>query len=173
MLDCAVQGYTVRANKLVSHGLQLVFIANISFEYVECVIPLIFVCYTLVHELPNVVFFPGIDSSWNDSAIVNILLFSTLEVISLVALNVLVQHKFEFSALYQLAYVLETQVDVVEMKFFFAVLSLLPYELEHFGKAFVRNYEWTSVFSLSGFILRQRKFDHDKYQMKSLSSQFG
>ncbi|OWZ09864.1 hypothetical protein PHMEG_00017361 [Phytophthora megakarya] len=72
----------------------------------------------------------------------------TLEVCSFVVLNLLLQREFAFSPLYmyQFAYVLQTQFDLVQMKLLFTALCVLPYNLQHLGKK--------SIVSLMDFSLR-------------------
>lgn len=104
-------------------------------EYIECVIPIVFVIYkSVLQQLPNVAYAPGGADGWRNSAVGNIMIFAVLEVFSFIALKILLQRKFAFSPLYQLAYVLETQVELVQIDVFIATLVLLPSELEHFGK---------------------------------------
>ncbi|KAF1782821.1 hypothetical protein GQ600_17570 [Phytophthora cactorum] len=52
---------------------------------------------------------------------------------SLLALKVLMESKFAFFPLYQLAYALETQLELVQVDVFIATIVLLPFELAHFG----------------------------------------
>ncbi|KAG6956703.1 hypothetical protein JG687_00010441 [Phytophthora cactorum] len=88
-------------------------------EYVECITPIVYVVYkSVLEQLPNVVYYPGGAGSWGIATVVNIL------------------RKFAFSAMYQLAFVLETHVYLVQMMLFTGVLLLIPFELKHFGTFF-------------------------------------
>ncbi|ETL92251.1 hypothetical protein L917_09389 [Phytophthora nicotianae] len=62
-------------------------------------------------------------------------LLVVLEIGSLLFLNAFLQRKFAFSPLYQLAFVLETEVFVVQAIFFIQCLILLQFELEHLGES--------------------------------------
>ncbi|KAG2799160.1 hypothetical protein PC118_g9574 [Phytophthora cactorum] len=62
------------------------------------------------------------------------LLLVVLEVGSLLFLNAFLQRKFAFSPLYQLAFVLESEMYPVQAIFFIQCLILLQFELEHLGE---------------------------------------
>ncbi|RLN31276.1 hypothetical protein BBJ28_00021130 [Nothophytophthora sp. Chile5] len=110
-----------RSNNLVVQGLQLLFHCEYLtlVEYVECVVPLVFVVYkSILQQLPNVIYYPGGAGRWGLATVANVLVFATLEVVSFLMLNALLQRKFAFSPLYQLAFVLETQAYLVQATLF-------------------------------------------------------
>ncbi|EGZ17535.1 hypothetical protein PHYSODRAFT_422272, partial [Phytophthora sojae] len=122
---------------LVLQGLQLMFHCEylILVEYVECIFPLMYVLYkTVLQYLPNVVYYPEGAGHFGAAAAANILVYAGLEVVSLLLLHIFLQRKFAFSPMYQLAFVLETQVYMVEAQLFIESVSLLQYELAHYGK---------------------------------------
>ncbi|GMF39341.1 unnamed protein product [Phytophthora lilii] len=126
-----------KSGKLVEQGLQLLFHCEylILVEYIECVVPLVFILYKVVLEhLPNVAYYPGGAGNFGFTAIANILVFAMLEVGSLIFLQFFVNRKFGLSSIYQLAFVLEAQSYLVQGSLFVESLFLLQYELEHFGK---------------------------------------
>eukprot|EP00644_Phytophthora_capsici_P002794 jgi/Phyca11/124800/e_gw1.55.168.1 len=117
-------------------GLQLLFHCEYLalVEYIECVVPLVFVMYkSILEQLPNVVYYPGGAGAWGTTAVTNLVVFAVLEVVSLVFLHFTLQRKCAFSPLYQLAFVLETQVYVVQANLFLETIFLLQYQLEHLG----------------------------------------
>ncbi|POM70137.1 Hypothetical protein PHPALM_13473, partial [Phytophthora palmivora] len=125
---------TDRSKKLAIQGLQLLFHCEYLalVEYIECVVPLVFVTYKLVlRQLHNAVYYPNDDDNWRISSVVNLFVFAMLEVGSFVFLNALLRNKCAFSPLYQLAFVLETQVCPVQVHLFVALIILLQYELFH------------------------------------------
>ncbi|KAF4127579.1 hypothetical protein GN958_ATG23208 [Phytophthora infestans] len=129
-----------RSKQFITQGLQLLFHCEylVIVKYVECIVPMVFVAYQLVlYQLPNIVYAP---EGWQSGAIGNILLLTTLKICSLVALKVLLERKFALSPLYQLAFVLETQVELVQTGTFIATTVLLPFELTHFGACDAVNY---------------------------------
>lgn len=88
----------------------------------------------VLENLPNVVYYPGGGGQFGPATVANILVFAVLEISSLFLLHVFLERKFAYSPLYQLAFVLETQVYLVQAKFFIEIIFLLQYELKHFGK---------------------------------------
>ncbi|KAK1945944.1 hypothetical protein P3T76_002992 [Phytophthora citrophthora] len=129
-----------RSKEVVQLGLQVLFhweyVALV--EYVECIVPLVFVAYkSILANLPNIVYYPGGAGAWNSVSAANILLFGALEVTSFFLLNCYLRRTFAFSPLYQLAFVLETQIQSVQTKLFIETVLLLQYELEHLGTSFV------------------------------------
>ncbi|OWZ23649.1 hypothetical protein PHMEG_0001454 [Phytophthora megakarya] len=133
-----------QSRRLVVQGLQLLFHCEYLalVEYIECVVPLVFAAYKLVlNRLPNVVYFPP-SSNWGTGAITNILVFAALEIGSLLLLQLVLQRKFDFSPLYQLAFALETQMYLVQASLFLEIVILLQYELQHLGVDFTFRFEW-------------------------------
>ncbi|KUF82263.1 hypothetical protein AM587_10000732 [Phytophthora nicotianae] len=136
ILNTQVFGSERSKKKLITQGLQLLFHCEylVLVEYIECVVPIVFVTYqSVLRQLPNVIYAPEGAEGWQSGPIGSILLFAVLEVCSLLALKVLLERKFAFSPLYQLAYVLETQLEFVQTDVFIATIVLLPFELVHFG----------------------------------------
>ncbi|EGZ11312.1 hypothetical protein PHYSODRAFT_520068 [Phytophthora sojae] len=145
ILSSEVADEADQSKKLIIQGVQLLFHCEyiVLVEYIECVIPIVFVIYkSVLQQLPNVAYAPGGADGWRNSAVGNIMIFAVLEVFSFIALKILLQRKFAFSPLYQLAYVLETQVELVQIDVFIATLVLLPSELEHFGMDFSLRFDW-------------------------------
>ncbi|KAL8003954.1 hypothetical protein Plhal703r1_c11g0057751 [Plasmopara halstedii] len=102
----------------------------------------VYVMYKSVLELlPNIVYYPGGAGHWGSFAISNIMLFAMLEIGSFLFLNQFIQRKFKISPMYQVAYVLESQVWKVQSMLFLAVF-LLPFELAHHGVDFTFRFDW-------------------------------
>ncbi|KAG2825879.1 hypothetical protein PC129_g8723 [Phytophthora cactorum] len=134
-----------RAKALVVQGLQILFHSEylILVEYVECMVPLILLVFkSILEQLPNIVYYPGGAGQWGRNAVANMLLLVVLEVGSLLFLNAFLQRKFAFSPLYQLAFVLESEMYPVQAIFFIQSLILLQFELEHFGADFSLEFKW-------------------------------
>lgn len=89
---------------------------------------------SVLEHLPNVVYYPGGAGNWGITAVTNILVYTALEVGSLVLLHIFLQRKFVFSPLDQLSFVLETQVYLVQANLLIESIFLLQYELEHSGE---------------------------------------
>ncbi|ETP43661.1 hypothetical protein F442_09655 [Phytophthora nicotianae P10297] len=138
--DSGTNANGTQTKQVVLQGLQLLFHCEYLalVEYIECVVPIAFVTYkSVLEQLPNIVYYPGGAGNWGIYAVVNILVFAALEVMSFLMLNQFLQRKFAFSPLYQVAFVLETQVYIVQAKLFLSLVILLSYELAHL--AFVSN----------------------------------
>ncbi|KAL8015619.1 hypothetical protein Plhal710r2_c030g0112891 [Plasmopara halstedii] len=134
-----------RSEHLVLQGLQLLFHCEYLalVEYIECVVPAVYVTYkSTLENLPNVVYYPGGAGIWGSYAILNILLFTILEIGSFLFLNHFIQHKFKISTMYQVAFVLETQVSQVQSMLVFSLILLLSYELAHNGVDFTFQFNW-------------------------------
>ncbi|KAL3658218.1 hypothetical protein V7S43_016848 [Phytophthora oleae] len=143
------KGSSARPNEpskyLVIHGLQLLFHCEylVLVEYIECVVPLVFVAYkSILEQSPNVIYFPGGAGQWGMATVINLLLFAALEIGSLVLLHVFLRWKFRFSPLYQLAFVLETQFYAVQAHLFPVTIFLLQYQLAHMGADFTFHFDW-------------------------------
>ncbi|GMF24097.1 unnamed protein product [Phytophthora fragariaefolia] len=87
-----------RSKELVLQGLQLLFHCEYLalVEYVECVVPLVFVTYkSILEQLSNVVFYPGGAGNWGTSAVTNLLVFAALEIGTFVLFVQFLQRKFK------------------------------------------------------------------------------
>ncbi|KAG2981402.1 hypothetical protein PC116_g14679 [Phytophthora cactorum] len=68
---------------------------------------------------------------WGAQAVMSVLVSAVLEIGSLILLNLVLQRKFSFPPLFQIAFVLETQIITVQTKLLLTILVLLQYQLEH------------------------------------------
>ncbi|GMF27588.1 unnamed protein product [Phytophthora fragariaefolia] len=122
----------------VRQGLQLLFHCEylLLVEYVECIVPVIFATYKSVLEcLPNIIYYPGGAGHWSHSALINIFVFTSLEIASLMLLHRFLHRNFALSSLYQLAFVLEAQMYPIQATIFLEIVNLLQYKLEHLGES--------------------------------------
>lgn len=123
------------AKQLLVQSLKLLFHCEyvLLVEYVECIIPIVYVVYvSVVARLPNAVYYPRRQYQQADAS-VYVLVYSLLEIASLVVLGAILRRRFRFSPIHQLAYVLETQVVQIQAKLFLAVVCLLQFKLMHLG----------------------------------------
>ncbi|KAJ8555019.1 hypothetical protein ON010_g9463 [Phytophthora cinnamomi] len=139
------QGRSHRSIKVVVQGVRLLFHSEFVtlVQYVEVIVPIVFLIFksTLEH-LPNVVYYPGGAGNWNMECVSNISLFAVMGIGLLLSFNTLLHRRFGFSPLYQLAFVLETEMWVVQAMLFNLMLLVLQYDLEHFGADFTFRFEW-------------------------------
>ncbi|KAE9008797.1 hypothetical protein PF005_g11765 [Phytophthora fragariae] len=125
------------SGQLVLNGLQLLFYCEymVLVEYIECVVPFVYLAYqSALEQLPNVVYYPGV-GEWGMTAVTNLLVFAVLKVGPLVLVHVFLLRKFAFSPLHQLAFVLETQFYAVQTTLFTLMIFALHYQLAHLGRS--------------------------------------
>lgn len=124
---------------LVHETLTLLFHCEyvVLVEYVECMIPVFYAAYlSVLVQLPSAKYYPhtrAMPESRLVATVVNLLVYASLEVLSLVALHVVLKRKFGFSPVYLLAFVLEKQMLALQGRFFMWVVFILQFTLQHFG----------------------------------------
>ncbi|TMW63148.1 hypothetical protein Poli38472_002089 [Pythium oligandrum] len=127
---------------------QLLYLTEfvILVEYVEIIIPFIYGAYLVVcMQLPNHVYYPqlrDLEPSRLSAVVSNVLVYTLLELVSLVILSVVLRPKLSFSPIYQLAFVLETQWLQVQLKITFWVLYVVTQTLEHAGGDYTFQFKW-------------------------------
>ncbi|KAF4027950.1 hypothetical protein GN244_ATG20409 [Phytophthora infestans] len=106
-------------------------------EYIECILPLLYAIYLpILFELPAAPYYPQTASSTPDKLkkdVVNILMFGAVEMTGFVGLLFLLKRKFGISPLFQLAFVLETQMRTVQGHLFVWTVFILHMPLMHYG----------------------------------------
>jgi hypothetical protein len=141
--------------------------------YIESVIPLLYAVYlTILYQLPSAKYYPHSQSLTAEklrSTIGSIVVYASVEIVTLVLLHVLLKHRFGFSLMYQLAFVLENEMEQLQGRLFVWIIGLLQLTLVHYGKvAVVVQYksptntsffqEWISRLRLPGCIrIRQAR----------------
>lgn len=80
-------------------------------EYIETAVPLLYgVSLSILYHLPNAKYYPGvaeITPAMLSSTAVSILVYSALELVSLIYPHAVLEWRFQISSLHQLAFVLE------------------------------------------------------------------
>lgn len=128
--------------RLLFQALQMLFHTEylLLLEYVECAIPLVYVVYySILRELPNASRYLHIGVQ---SSTYTVLLYAFLEVLSLAVVHFALRHIFQFSPLYQLAFVLENQAEFVQGKLMLWIIILFQFQLLHYGSDFTFKFEW-------------------------------
>ncbi|KAG2886706.1 hypothetical protein PC114_g19128 [Phytophthora cactorum] len=109
-------------------------------SYLEAVIPLFYVVYIIVIvRLPSARYHTelvGITLDNVGATVLPVFVFAFLQVVSIVLLVMLIRRNCGMRALYQLAFVLETQMSLVQGKLMFWMLITLCFRLVHFGVDF-------------------------------------
>ncbi|RLN73360.1 hypothetical protein BBJ28_00023608 [Nothophytophthora sp. Chile5] len=89
-----------------------------------------------MYHLPNREYYEHLahmDDSRLRQTLLNVLLYCSLQLTSLLVLNLVLWHKMRLSAVRQLAFVLEKQWDQVQVKLVFWVFYNVQASLQHFG----------------------------------------
>ncbi|GAB9473798.1 hypothetical protein Gpo141_00010945 [Globisporangium polare] len=126
--------------RVIHENLQLLF--NCEYialvEYIECIAPIVYAIYLpVLCALPNAQYFPNTRNLSAENVytlIVNLFCYGCLEVASFVMLHGILKKKFAFSPVYQVAFVLETQMLLVQGKLVVWLLFALQFTIDHLGE---------------------------------------
>ncbi|KAG2812284.1 hypothetical protein PC112_g15244 [Phytophthora cactorum] len=109
-------------------------------EYIELMVPMLYSLYLVVlFHLPVAAYYPHTASMTAhelQGAVISILAYAAIELVSFTALLILLWRKFGFSPLYQLAFVLETQGPALQGYLFVWTITILHLALAHYGVDF-------------------------------------
>lgn len=125
--------------ELLHQSLQLLFTCAflVLSEYIECMVPTFYLLYLAVtNHLPNAVFYPqlhAMSASKVHATLGFLALYASLELLSLLGLHLLLHRKFQLPPLQLLAFVLETQREMILGKLTAWTLIVLQLPLDHFG----------------------------------------
>ncbi|GMF18063.1 unnamed protein product [Phytophthora lilii] len=107
-------------------------------EYIECTLPFYYAVYlSILDHLPVAAYYPQTASSTPQKLrqdVINIFMFGAVELSGFAVLLCLLTRKFGISPLYQLAFVLETQVRTVQGHLLLWTVFILHMPLTHYGK---------------------------------------
>ncbi|GMF53094.1 unnamed protein product [Phytophthora fragariaefolia] len=134
--------------ELVESTLQLLFHCEYHalVEYVECAVPMVFGIYSsILCELPSREYYPltkNMAPGQLKGMLASLSVYVALEILSFIAMHTALMWKFKLSALYQLAFVLETQTVQIQTRLFFWIVFILQFTLEHYGVDFTFRFAW-------------------------------
>lgn len=116
-------------------------------EYTEVMIPMVYCLYLLVvSHLPNRVYYAqlkDLSDAQLTSNIANILLYTLLELVSILLLGWLLgRRRSGVSSIHLLAFVLENQWQMVQAKLVLWVIVAVQSSLEHFGADYSFQFKW-------------------------------
>jgi hypothetical protein len=137
-----------RKLELVERTLQLLFSCEYHalVEYVECTVPIVFGVYSsILYQLPSRKYYPltrDMAPGQLEGLMLNLSIYVGLEVISFVVMHLALKRKFKLSALYQLAFVLETHVVQIQTRLLFWIVFVLQFTLQHYGVDFTFRFDW-------------------------------
>ncbi|GMF21079.1 unnamed protein product [Phytophthora lilii] len=139
-LDTAVSPH----QKILGETLEVLFTSEclILTEYLESVIPVLYGQFILlVVNLPSAKYHMdliGVTRENVGDTLRGVYLYALLEFASFVTLTVMMMRNCRLQALYHLAFVLETQMLLVQVKLMTWVLMTLSFRVVHFGAYFSR-----------------------------------
>lgn len=99
----------------------------------------------VVDQLPNRAYYAqlkDVDQETLQRTIWSILTYAALEVISFVLLSAVLGRKLQISPLHQLAFVLQTQWQLVQSKLVLWVVFSVQTSLDHFGADYSFQFAW-------------------------------
>ncbi|GMF12224.1 unnamed protein product [Phytophthora lilii] len=129
----------IKRPSFVHESLEILFTAEclVLTEYLETFVPMFYATFTLVMAyLPSAQYhteMTGITAENVSNRVQSLFIYALLELMSFVALAILMWRNCGIRALYQLAFVLETQATLVQSKLILCVLMTLTYRVSHFG----------------------------------------
>ncbi|GMF15609.1 unnamed protein product [Phytophthora lilii] len=104
--------------------------------YIEAVIPLLYAVYlSILVQMPNARYYPhtrSLTSEQLQTTVSSILVYASTEMLSFVWLYTIVKRKLGFSLFYQLAFVLETEMEQLQARLFIWIMLLSQLPLVHF-----------------------------------------
>lgn len=107
-------------------------------EYIECAIPLLVVIYIpILLQFENAKYYPDIANitvSKLKHVTATVFTYALLEMGTLLYVQWTIQRKFHFSALHQLAFVLEKDFLVVQASFMAWTMIIFQFSIAHFGE---------------------------------------
>ncbi|KAG7392334.1 hypothetical protein PHYPSEUDO_000742 [Phytophthora pseudosyringae] len=115
-------------------------------EYVECAVPMLFGIYlSVLRHLPSRYYYPqtrDMVPGQLKATLTNLCMYVALELASFVLMHATVRRKVGLSALYQLAFVLETQATQLQSRLFVWIIFILQFTLQHYGVDFTFRFAW-------------------------------
>ncbi|KAE9005267.1 hypothetical protein PF005_g20289 [Phytophthora fragariae] len=111
-------------------------------EYIECILPMFYAVYlSILFHLPVASYYPQTAASTPGKLqqdVINIMVFGAVEFAGFAGLLVLLRKQFGLSAVYQLAFALETQWRLLQGHFLVWILQM---PLMHYGVGYDINFE--------------------------------
>ncbi|ETL78929.1 hypothetical protein L917_20336 [Phytophthora nicotianae] len=124
---------TIKESKLAMSSKLLFYLEYRALVgYIEGIIPLMYAAYlSILVNLPSAKYYPhtrSLSSEQLNTTVGSIMAYASTENLSLLWLHVVVKRKLGFSLLYQLAFVLETEAELLQGRLFVVfVISKLQY----------------------------------------------
>ncbi|KAL3667561.1 hypothetical protein V7S43_007115 [Phytophthora oleae] len=150
-LDSAVQSGTTESQKgshrlnqraILRESLEILFTTEciVVTAYLEAIVPFFYCCYMLVMvHLPTARYHTEMAEVTVENVgrtVFPVFIFGLLQIASFVLLAVVIKRNCGMKMMYQLAFVLETQMALIQGKLVFWVLITLCFRVVHFGVDF-------------------------------------
>ncbi|RLN65951.1 hypothetical protein BBJ28_00017497 [Nothophytophthora sp. Chile5] len=130
------------------HTLEVLFTSEciVLTAYLETVIPIFYGNFMLIMvRLPSAKYhteLTGVTGENVETEVHTVFLFATLQILSFLLLSTLVRRNLGMKSLYQLAFVLETQMELIQSKLMAWVLMTMAFRVVHFGIDFTFKFDW-------------------------------
>lgn len=106
-------------------------------EYIECAIPLLYAIYLpILMHFENRKYYPDVAEMTESKlghVVISVLMYALLEFGSLLYVQLMIMRNFQFSALRQLAFILEKDCLVIQASFMTWTLVIFQFMIAHFG----------------------------------------
>ncbi|KAG7387122.1 hypothetical protein PHYPSEUDO_014642 [Phytophthora pseudosyringae] len=133
---------------ILEEALEVLFTSEclVLTEYVELIIPMLHGAFIWVMiQLPSAQYhteMAGVTQQNVHTIVSRIFLYASLEFASFIALAIISRRNCGINVLYQLAFVLETQMPFVVSTLMVWILTTLTYRVVHFGADFSFQFQW-------------------------------
>lgn len=118
-------------------------------KYTESIVPTLYALYLFIlFYLPSAKYYPLTRSLTTDQLQLNIgsiMTYVLAEILSIVWLHAMVKRRFGFSLLYQLSFVLETEVEPIQSRLTVWIIPMLQFTLVHYGADFSLRFAWLNA----------------------------
>eukprot|EP00644_Phytophthora_capsici_P001138 jgi/Phyca11/129645/e_gw1.86.44.1 len=140
-IDSQKGSHRLNHRAILRESLEILFTTEciVVTAYLEAIVPFFYCCYMLVMvHLPTARYhmeMADVTVENVGSTVLPVFIFGLLQIASFVVLAVLIKRNCGMEMMYQLAFVLETQMSLIQGKLVFWVLITLCFRVVHFGKS--------------------------------------
>ncbi|ETN15399.1 hypothetical protein PPTG_06673 [Phytophthora nicotianae INRA-310] len=118
----------------------------ILVKYVSCIIPVMVGVYTsILARLPNAVYYPalaGTTANERKASQFDVAVYAMLQILSLIAFELILRRRLQYSVLHQLGFVLETASADIQAKLGMFIPYCFFFFLDHNGVDFSFQFAW-------------------------------
>ncbi|TMW62609.1 hypothetical protein Poli38472_005227 [Pythium oligandrum] len=149
----------------VAHVLKLLHTVEflVLIEFTEVIIPFVYSVYLYAtYLLPNHVYHTqlrDVDASELRRTLGHVMVYASLELVSLLIFQFFIYRKIRISPAHQLAFVLEKQWTLVQLKLCVWFLFIIQFSMDHFGNDYSFTFAWLKqggiVLHFMGFLAFQ------------------